>query len=67
MPSHISDTLVSWATDIDDGTIRQAGRTARLPIVAGHVAIAIQMPNSGTKKRTHLSQPTPASARVAMK
>jgi tRNA-splicing ligase RtcB len=39
MPTAISDRLVSWASDIDPGTIRQAERTARLPIVEGHVAL----------------------------
>jgi tRNA-splicing ligase RtcB len=39
MPTAISDRLVSWASDIDPGTIRQAERTARLPIVDGHVAL----------------------------
>ena len=28
-----------WASEIDDATIRQAEKTARLPIVAGHVAL----------------------------
>lgn len=31
------------------------------------IAMPIQMQNSGKKKRTHLSQVTPASASVAMK
>src|ERR1700731_1391051 len=39
MPTTINDKLTSWARDIDPGTIRQAERTARLPIVAGHVAL----------------------------
>lgn len=39
MPTHINDRLVSWASDIDPGTIRQAEKTARLPIVHGHVAL----------------------------
>jgi tRNA-splicing ligase RtcB len=38
-PHAINPKLVSWASDIDDETIRQAERTARLPIVAGHVAL----------------------------
>ena len=28
-----------WGTDIDEGTLRQANRTARLPMVSGHVAL----------------------------
>jgi RNA-splicing ligase RtcB len=39
MPTTINDKLVSWATDIDPGTVRQAEKTARLPIVEGHVAL----------------------------
>ena len=39
MPTHVNDKLISWASDIDDGTIRQAEKTARLPIVEGHVAL----------------------------
>ena len=39
MPTHINDKLISWATDIDPGTIRQAEKAARLDIVAGHVAL----------------------------
>jgi tRNA-splicing ligase RtcB len=39
MPTAINDKLISWASDIDPGTIRQAEKTARLPIVDGHVAL----------------------------
>lgn len=39
MPTRINDKLISWATDIDPGTIRQAEKAARLDIVAGHVAL----------------------------
>ncbi len=39
MPTTINPKLISWATDIDEATIRQAEKTARLPIVAGHVAL----------------------------
>ena len=39
MPANINDKLVSWASDIDPGTVRQAEKTARLPIVEGHVAL----------------------------
>src|SRR3954447_4054398 len=39
MPNKINDKLISWATDIDPETIRQAEKTARLPIVEGHVAL----------------------------
>ena len=39
MPTTINDKLVAWASDLDPGTIRQAEKTARLPIVEGHVAL----------------------------
>ena len=39
MPTEVNDKLISWASDIDPGTIRQAEKTARLPIVEGHVAL----------------------------
>jgi len=35
----INPKLLSWASDIDPETIRQAEKTARLPIVEGHVAL----------------------------
>lgn len=35
----IDEKLKSWAEDLDDETLRQAQRTARLPIVEGHVAL----------------------------
>ena len=35
----INDRLVSWASDLEPNTRLQAERTARLPIVAGHVAL----------------------------
>ena len=39
MPTTVNDKLVSWASDVDPETIRQAEKTARLPIVEGHVAL----------------------------
>ena len=39
MPTILNDKLISWASDVDPGTIRQAEKTARLPIVEGHVAL----------------------------
>ena len=35
----INDKLKVWANDLDTQTLAQAERTARLPIVAGHVAL----------------------------
>jgi tRNA-splicing ligase RtcB len=39
MPTNVNDKLISWASDIDPETIRQAEKAARLPIVEGHVAL----------------------------
>ena len=39
MPTRINDKLISWASDCDPATIRQAEKAARLSIVAGHVAL----------------------------
>jgi len=38
-PKEIAPKLLSWASDIDDGTVTQAARAARLPFVEGHVAL----------------------------
>ncbi len=39
MPTTINPRLISWATDIDAGTLLQAERSARLPIVEDHIAL----------------------------
>lgn len=39
MPTRINDKLISWGTDVEPETIRQAEKTARLPIVEDHVAL----------------------------
>lgn len=39
MPETINPKLLSWASEVDPETIRQAEKTARLPIVEGHVAL----------------------------
>ncbi|HEX2043582.1 MAG TPA: RtcB family protein [Acidimicrobiales bacterium] len=39
MPTTIAPKLVSWASEIEPATVRQAEKTARLPIVEGHVAL----------------------------
>ncbi|GIH17439.1 RtcB family protein [Rugosimonospora africana] len=39
MPRQVAPNLVSWASDIDQDTIDQASRAARLPFVRGHVAL----------------------------
>jgi len=39
MPTTITDTLISWASDLDPNARDQALRTSRLPILAGPVAL----------------------------
>ena len=39
MPTQLNDKLWNWASEIDEGTLLQAAKTSRLPIVAGHVAL----------------------------
>ena len=39
MPTNINDKLISWASEIDELTVIQAQKTARLPIIEGHVAL----------------------------
>ncbi len=39
MPNRINDKLISWASDVDEGTIVQAEKTALLSVVEGHVAL----------------------------
>ena len=40
MPAtQVAPKLLSWASDLEPGTVAQAARTARLPIVEGHVAL----------------------------
>jgi RNA-splicing ligase RtcB len=38
-PKEIAPNLLSWASELDEQTLAQARRTARLPIVEGHVAL----------------------------
>ncbi len=38
-PKQVRPGLLSWATNIEDATIEQAAKTARLPFVVGHVAL----------------------------
>src|SRR5258707_14889337 len=39
MYEKINPKLLSWASEVDAETIRQAEKTARLPIIEGHVAL----------------------------
>src|SRR5438876_689393 len=59
MPTNINDKLISWASEIDEETIRQAQKTARLPIIEGHVAL---MPDAHVGKGATVGSviPTPS-------
>lgn len=40
MPAtRVTDKLINWASEIENDTLLQAAKTARLPIVEGHVAL----------------------------
>jgi RNA-splicing ligase RtcB len=40
MPAkRISERLLSWASQLDDVTVKQALRSSRLPVVSGHIAL----------------------------
>lgn len=39
MPTTVAPGVLSWASELDEPTREQAARTARLPVVAGHVAL----------------------------
>ncbi len=39
MPAHITDNVLSWATELDDNTVAQAERTAELPFVERPLAL----------------------------
>jgi RNA-splicing ligase RtcB len=38
-PKQVAPKLLSWASELDEQTLAQARRTARLPIIEGHVAL----------------------------
>ncbi|MBW3662803.1 MAG: RtcB family protein [Actinobacteria bacterium] len=40
MPAtQLTDGVLSWAGDLDEGTVQQARNTAQVPVVTGHVAL----------------------------
>ena len=49
MPRLIAPNVLSWASIVDDVTVRQAANTARLPFLAGHVPL---MPDAHFGKGT---------------
>lgn len=61
MPIRINDKLISWASEIDQETIRQAEKAARLPIIEGHVAL---MPDAHVGKGATVGSVIPTSGAV---
>ena len=61
MPTNINDKLISWASEIDEETIRQAQKTARLPIIEGHVAL---MPDAHVGKGATVGSVIPTAGAV---
>jgi len=57
----LSDNLYSWASEIDDVTVRQAHMAARLPIIAGHVAL---MPDAHLGKGATIGSVIPTMGAV---
>ena len=61
MPTNINDKLISWASEIDQETIRQAEKTARLPIIEGHVAL---MPDAHLGKGATVGSVIPTTGAI---
>jgi tRNA-splicing ligase RtcB len=61
MPTTINDKLISWASEVDEQTIAQAKKTARLPIVEGHVAL---MPDAHVGKGATIGSVIPTTGAV---
>jgi RNA-splicing ligase RtcB len=61
MPTNINEKLISWASEIDEQTIAQAQKTARLPIVEGHVAL---MPDAHVGKGATIGSVIPTTGAV---
>ena len=61
MPTNINDKLISWASEIDELTVIQAQKTARLPIIEGHVAL---MPDAHVGKGATIGSVIPTTSAV---
>jgi tRNA-splicing ligase RtcB (3'-phosphate/5'-hydroxy nucleic acid ligase) len=59
MPHEIAPRVISWASELDDATRDQAARTARLPIVAGHIALMPDAHLGMGPRSDRSSQPRP--------
>ncbi|MGQ0804087.1 MAG: RtcB family protein [Actinomycetota bacterium] len=60
-PKQLAPKLLSWASEIDEQTVAQAQRTARLSIIEGHVAL---MPDAHLGKGSTVGSVIPTSGAV---
>ena len=61
MPEQIAPNVLSWASELDDLTREQAAKTARLPILAGHLAL---MPDAHLGKGATIGSVIPTESAV---
>jgi tRNA-splicing ligase RtcB (3'-phosphate/5'-hydroxy nucleic acid ligase) len=61
MPERLGAHLVSWASEIDEQTLAQARRTARLPFIEGHVAL---MPDAHLGKGATVGSVIPTAGAI---
>ena len=61
MPERIAPNVLSWASELDDVTREQAALTARLPILAGHLAL---MPDAHLGKGATIGSVIPTESAV---
>ena len=61
MPEAIAPNVLSWASELDELTRTQAERTARLPILAGHLAL---MPDAHLGKGATIGSVIPTESAV---
>ncbi|HEX5936742.1 MAG TPA: RtcB family protein [Actinomycetota bacterium] len=61
MPERIAPNVLSWASELDDLTREQAATTARLPILAGHLAL---MPDAHLGKGATIGSVIPTDSAV---
>ena len=61
MPERIAPNVLSWASELDDLSRAQAEKTARLPILAGHLAL---MPDAHLGKGATIGSVIPTASAV---
>jgi RNA-splicing ligase RtcB len=61
MPREIAPNVLSWASELDDLTREQAATTAKLPILAGHLAL---MPDAHLGKGATIGSVIPTESAV---